>query len=416
MASLLAFLCIFGFSFWTSTNAWDESKWTVSNELFDSLEELARLVDISYCVGTTGIQKPFQCLSHCAEFPDLELVTTWNTGVLLSDSCGYVALSHPPSPKRILVAFRGTYSLTNTIIDLLAYPQSYVPYPGDSHDQRNGTKLPSAPRCENCTVHAGFMTSWLNTRSVVLSSVSAAREKFPDYEVTLVGHSLGGAVAALAGLEMRLKGWDPQVTSFGEPMVGNGAFVQFLNQHFQLSSKHSKATSDSPRDKHLRFRRVTHVGDPVPLLPLQEWDYEAHAGEIFISKQDLPPSIEDLQPCVGNCDPRCIAGPETTDLLRTLKMDPSIHRPVSVSSCPPSQDDVDLETADQAKQVILGQRTSRGRSSPADCDRNQANGLLHSIHWDWSIPARYRIWQLFCAHRDYFWRIGLCIPGGDPTG
>ena len=46
----------------------------VSSELFNSLEELSLLVDISYCVGTTGVQKPFQCLSHCAEFPNLELI------------------------------------------------------------------------------------------------------------------------------------------------------------------------------------------------------------------------------------------------------------------------------------------------------------------------------------------------------
>lgn len=47
----------------------------VSKELFDSLEELSRLVDIAYCVGTSGVQQPFQCLSHCVEFPNLELVT-----------------------------------------------------------------------------------------------------------------------------------------------------------------------------------------------------------------------------------------------------------------------------------------------------------------------------------------------------
>lgn len=45
------------------------------SELFTSLEELSRLVDIAYCVGNTGVQEPFQCLSHCAEFPDLELLT-----------------------------------------------------------------------------------------------------------------------------------------------------------------------------------------------------------------------------------------------------------------------------------------------------------------------------------------------------
>jgi len=47
----------------------------VSRYLFDSLEELSRLVDISYCVGTTGVQQPFQCLSRCAEFPGFELIT-----------------------------------------------------------------------------------------------------------------------------------------------------------------------------------------------------------------------------------------------------------------------------------------------------------------------------------------------------
>lgn len=55
----------------------------VSKELFDSLEESSRLVDIAYCVSTTGIQQPFQCLSHCAEFPNLELVTVSTYQILL---------------------------------------------------------------------------------------------------------------------------------------------------------------------------------------------------------------------------------------------------------------------------------------------------------------------------------------------
>lgn len=51
----------------------------ISQKLFWELEELARLVDISYCVGTAGlgIQKPFQCASRCADrdFESFELVT-----------------------------------------------------------------------------------------------------------------------------------------------------------------------------------------------------------------------------------------------------------------------------------------------------------------------------------------------------
>lgn len=47
----------------------------ISRSLFESLEELARIVDISYCVGSSGIQKPFSCLSRCKEFEGFELVT-----------------------------------------------------------------------------------------------------------------------------------------------------------------------------------------------------------------------------------------------------------------------------------------------------------------------------------------------------
>lgn len=47
----------------------------VSQSLFNSLEELARLVDISYCVGSTGIQKPFNCLSRCSDFQGFQLLT-----------------------------------------------------------------------------------------------------------------------------------------------------------------------------------------------------------------------------------------------------------------------------------------------------------------------------------------------------
>lgn len=47
---------------------------TVPPSLFLELEELSRLVGISYCVGYQGIQYPFECLSHCSDFKGFELV------------------------------------------------------------------------------------------------------------------------------------------------------------------------------------------------------------------------------------------------------------------------------------------------------------------------------------------------------
>ncbi|KAL1993027.1 hypothetical protein VTN49DRAFT_3784 [Thermomyces lanuginosus] len=336
----------------------------ISPALFAELEELARLVDIAYCVGNTGVHKPFRCLNHCADFKQFELIRTWNTGPLLSDSCGYIALSHRPSAQRIIVAFRGTYSIANTIADLSVVPQVYEPYPGGSDDHDH-----EKPRCANCTVHTGFYTSWLNTRDIVLPVVEDALAAYPDYEIVLVGHSLGGAVAALAGLDMRARGWHPRVTTFGEPRIGNEDLVAYLNDLFDLTAGGDDDDIDDRCEDpdNWSFRRVTHINDPIPLLPLPEWGYASHAGEIFISKLSLPPDVSDVQWCSGNEDPRCISGAEESSAALAA---------LSLQSQSP--------------------HTSR----------------LHKL-LDF-IPAPFRLWELFFAHRDYFWRIGLCVPGGDP--
>lgn len=314
----------------------------VSIQLFAELEELSRVVDISYCVGSTGISKPFSCASRCSEFPDFELVDTFNTGPLMSDSCGYIALDHSKRHDgngRLLIAFRGTYSIANTIVDLSTVPQEYVPYPDnpenetdpshpalpdDHHRHRfldliprpswlrsklSLTVLEEVPKltCNNCTVHTGFWTSWQNTRPFIMPHIKAMKEKYPDYQLHLVGHSLGGAVAALASLEFEGLGYYPRVTTFGEPRVGNSGLRNWIDQTFSLPSEHTD--KDKKEEFHAgRYRRITHVDDPVPLLPLQEWGYRTHAGEIFISKASLQPGVSDLRLCYGDEDVNCIAG------------------------------------------------------------------------------------------------------------
>ncbi|KAK4218213.1 Alpha/Beta hydrolase protein [Rhypophila decipiens] len=363
----------------------------VSVPFFASLERMARLVDIAYCVGTTGISRPFSCASRCKDFPTLTLTRTWNTGILMSDSCGYIAVDHGKGTNgqggdvfdegepAIIVAFRGTYSITNTIVDLSTIPQEYVPYPAppddDGDGKRNGTE------CRNCTVHMGFLASWRNAREVVIPALKEAREKHPGYPVHLVGHSLGGAVAALAALELRLSlGWsDIVVTTFGEPRIGNQELVRYLDEAFGLTDGGSKEKMD--------YRRVTHVDDPVPLLPLSEWGFRSHAGEVFISKTDLPPDLEDLRLCDEDRDPKCSNGAEEGDaegdwfsgLLRRKRWRWKWGQS-------DEDDDVEEEEEDELSRVMV-----RG------------------------FPTRLKLWQLLFAHRDYFWRLGLCVPGGDPA-
>ncbi|CZR51154.1 related to triacylglycerol lipase [Phialocephala subalpina] len=391
----------------------------ISIQLFAELEELARIVDISYCVGTTGISKPFECVSRCHDFPDFELVDTFNTGPLMSDSCGYVVLDHGTGRLgrgRIIVAFRGTYSIANTIVDLSTVPQEYVPYP-DSPDnssdpgqpilpsngnhkslwdyvpkprklkklfgaQVEDTKKPEPLKCSNCTVHTGFWTSWQNTRTLILPYLKLMKEKYPDYRVDLVGHSLGGAVAALAGLELDAFGWEPVITTFGEPKIGNKGMRSYVDHTFKLPSEHD-STAKSPLHAG-RYRRITHVDDPVPLLPLQEWGYRSHAGEIFISKESLQPTVSDIRLCFGDEDINCIAAAE---------VDESWFQNGAAEDAAEVYNAADGDMEFEAEEAEVSELSKR---------------------WGIPIPARYKIWQLFFAHRDYFWRLGLCVPGGDP--
>lgn len=187
------------------------------------------------------------------------------------------------------------------------------------------------PKCTNCTVHTGFYSSWLHTRAAILPALTEAISTHPSYTLTLVGHSLGGAIAALAALDFTARGWSPHVTTFGEPRVGNPALASYIDARFDAGTPAS------------RYHRVTHASDPIPLLPLEEWGYAMHGEELYISKPDLPFAEGDIRHCEGDEEKGCIAG-----------------------------------------------------------------------DGEGGIPTRFRFWELFFAHRDYFWRLGVCVPGGDP--
>jgi len=326
----------------------------------------------------------------------------------MSDSCGYIVLDHGKQrfgfgkrKGRVIVAFRGTYSIANTIVDLSTIPQEYVPYPENSttnvppsrlqtkhhrwfdwiprlwHTNKIAFSVKSSPTCQNCTVHSGFWTSWQNTRSFILPHLKRVREIYPEYDIHLVGHSLGGAVAALAALELEGLGWKPTITTFGEPTVGNKGLRDFIDRTFDLLGEGGNA------GLRRRYRRVTHVKDPVPLLPLREWGFRPHAGEVYIEKYSLQPEVKDLRLCYGDEDVDCLSGGEADESWFTAD-DGSM---------------VDIQT--------LMTEIDNARSEEEARERVQKR-------WGFSIPARYKMWQLFFAHRDYFWRLGLCVPGGDP--
>ncbi|KAK9460412.1 Alpha/Beta hydrolase protein [Lipomyces oligophaga] len=255
------------------------SRYSISQYQFEHLEELALVNNVAYCIPSPGISYPFNCTRACEIFyPGVEIVTSFTNTAYDTSCTGYIAVDHRPGFERILLVFRGTQTFTNwlTNIDTLQ-----IPY--------KSTSMP----CPGCTVHRGFYTSYVDTKDYITPTLKDLIKKYPEYSLLVTGHSLGGAIAVLAGADLLGMGYKPEITTFGQPRVGNSRFADFFD--FLVLS------SDIVR------YRVTHKSDPVPQVPSGA-DYKHDSNEIYISKGPLSPSPEDCYICEGQEDSECSYG------------------------------------------------------------------------------------------------------------
>ncbi|KAL3508054.1 hypothetical protein ACH5RR_033436 [Cinchona calisaya] len=138
----------------------------------------------------------------------------------------------------IVIAFRGTQesSIQNWVADLY-WKQLDINYPG----------------MDNAMVHHGFYSAYHNTtlRPGILDAVERAKELYGDIKIMVTGHSMGGAMAAFCALDLvvNIGEKDVQVVTFGQPRIGNAAFVSYYSQFVPNTI------------------RVTHEHDIVPHLP-----------------------------------------------------------------------------------------------------------------------------------------------------
>ena len=144
--------------------------------------------------------------------------------------------------NRIVIAFRGSSNVINDLEDIDYF---LVDYSGG---------------CQGCQVHQGFQLTYQTIAEDLLASVSTlvgAYKNRTGLEILVTGHSLGAALALLAGLDVVQKfqglvGGRVRVYTYGEPRVGNPAFAAWA--------------TTLVRGRH---QRVTHKQDPVPRIPFQ---------------------------------------------------------------------------------------------------------------------------------------------------
>lgn len=272
---------------------------TLSNAIPDDylkLVDYANFASFAYCVkkgltiGHLG-DKSTQCNLKICSTPDyshIEILDTFNYNESNDVGSGYLAIDSVK--KRIMLVFRGTSSTRDWLSNVNFFPAIYKPISFEYYPE-NFLEPASTPSCYNCHVHRGFYRVLKTSLVSVLHGTIKVLEEFPDYEFIIIGHSLGGALATLIGMEFQLMDYKPVVVTFAAPKIGNKPLAHFFDTHFK--TEEVAEFIDENCDFELGLIRVTHLGDIVPnLVPNIMY---AHSGyEYHINKKKLPHLPDDL--------------------------------------------------------------------------------------------------------------------------
>jgi len=179
----------------------------------------------------------------------------------------------------------------------------YVVYKGTSSQSDRAIDadilLTPYAKCKDCEVHQGFYAaSQLGIWSVVYF-IEKIKLLHPFAKVVVTGHSMGGAVALLAALELLDYGvLHMNLINFGSPRVGNHAFASYASHRLRNAA-----------DSHYR---VTHGKDCVPNMP------SIHAGYLHIDGEWYEEPTLVLNKCTGYEDKRCAA--QWEDMPATINL------------------------------------------------------------------------------------------------
>ncbi|KAJ2455439.1 hypothetical protein EV183_000771 [Coemansia sp. RSA 2336] len=201
----------------------------------------------AYSGAAYTVTNQWNCSFAC-QYPgtqDTIIEHHWEVGFPVS--AGYIARN--PSGKFIVVAFQGTNDDSQWLDNLDIIQESWpMEVPGSR-------------------VHSGFLRGYLDVQQVVVDKVRELALRYPEYSIAIVGHSLGGARAALCLLDISIK--LPQLLprlylyTQGQPRTGNKEFADAI-------------------DKLDAFKyRSVYEYDPAPRVPLISMDYHHHSTETW---------------------------------------------------------------------------------------------------------------------------------------
>jgi hypothetical protein len=143
----------------------------------------------------------------------------------------------------IVVSFRGSKTLANWINDM-RFAHVDTPF----------------PECSGCFLHKGFITSYDSIAVPLFVAVGQLRAQYNTSSLMVTGHSLGGALAQLAALDLTIHDefavLSPKLYTFGSPRIGNNNFQLYMQSKtlgWRVVNQHDLVPQVLPAP-HLRLR------------------------------------------------------------------------------------------------------------------------------------------------------------------
>ncbi|KAF7317835.1 Glycoside hydrolase family 5 protein [Mycena kentingensis (nom. inval.)] len=223
----------------------------------------------AYCAPASTLA--WNCGANCAANPTFTPVASGGDG----NGVQFWYVGWDPKLATVIVAHQGTdfSQILAAVTDANFFMESLDP-----------TLFPGLSGLE---AHSGFADEQAKTATTILNAVNTAIARFGAKKVTVVGHSLGGALALLDSvyLPLHISGITFQTITYGMPRVGNQAFAD----HASIGST------------------VTHINnqeDIVPILPGRFLGFHHPTGEVHI--QDS--GVWDACPGEDNTSNLCSTG------------------------------------------------------------------------------------------------------------
>ncbi|KAF9563618.1 lipase [Agrocybe pediades] len=206
----------------------------------------------AYCKPATTLA--WNCGTNCNQNPSLKPIASGGNGATIQ----YWYVGYDTSLKSIIVGYQGTDAdkILPVVTDL-----DFV------LDDFDSSLFPGVS--SSIKTHNGFNEAHARSASAVLAAVKKGMSTYSTSQITIVGHSLGGALAIIstAHLAVNIPSAKIKTVSFSAPRVGNDAFVNFVNAKADMV-------------------RINNKKDLIPIVPGRFLGFSHTEGEIHITSSN----------------------------------------------------------------------------------------------------------------------------------